>query len=94
MGEAKDRRPRRITLNGSQWRIKWQTLPGQWGACDPTIKTIWLHPTLVGFDLLEFLLHEFHHGKAPHHDEQYVEETSREIADLIWSLRKLIFTED
>ena len=65
---------RTVYINGERWKIRRAKLRGKYGDCDYKTRTIRIHHTLTGTELLDTLLHELIHARWPDLLESSVEE--------------------
>jgi hypothetical protein len=71
---ARTRKNRTVYIAGERWKIVRSKLRGKYGECDYNARTIRIHDTLTGTDLLDTLLHEVIHARWPDLLESSVEE--------------------
>lgn len=65
---------RTVYINGERWKIRRARLRRAYGECDYNTRTIRIHHTLVGTELMDTLLHELIHARWPDLQESSVEE--------------------
>jgi hypothetical protein len=79
------RRPiaRAVYINGQRWKVRFCKLRGRYGDCDYDTKTIRIHHTLTGRELMDTLLHELIHARWPDLLESAVEEFAETLAHVL-----------
>jgi len=65
---------RTVWIGNQRWKIRRAKLRGEYGHCDYATKTIRIHHTLTGTELMDTLLHELIHARWPDLLESSVEE--------------------
>jgi hypothetical protein len=80
---ARVRRTRSVYIADQRWKIVRARLRGKYGECDYTNRTIRIHHTLAGTDLLDTLLHELIHARWPDLLESSVEEFSETLTAVL-----------
>jgi len=71
---ARRRTARTVYINGERWKIRRAALRKLYGDCNYDTKTIRIHHTLSGAELMDTLLHELIHARWPDLLESSVEE--------------------
>ena len=82
---SKPRTVRSHRFRGTRYRVIWRELQGDWGLCEPN-KELVIDPRAGGFARLDTIIHESMHACVPDLDEEAVDETSEDIAKLLWRL--------
>jgi len=79
------RRPtsRAVYINGERWKIRFCALRGRYGDCDYDTRTIRIHHTLTGTELMDVLIHELVHARWPDLLESAVEEFAATITHVL-----------
>lgn len=67
----------------SRWTLVPARLAGVYGECDYDKKTIRIHHTLRGIELLDTLIHELIHARWPDLSEDAVEEFASTLAAIV-----------
>jgi Rad3-related DNA helicase len=80
---ARQRRQRTVEINGQRWTIRRAKLRGAYGDCNYETKTIRIHHTLAGAELMDTLLHELIHARWPDLMESSVEEFANTMAAVL-----------
>ena len=62
---ARQRIQRTVYINGERWKIRRAKLRGCYGDCNYATRTIRVHHTLAGTELMDTLLHEMIHARWP-----------------------------
>ncbi len=80
-----------ITILGKRWNLVYKPVAGDvdGGYCDPPTrpkKQIVVDSRLVGVEKLRVELHEMLHAADWYKDEEWVDETSADIAGVLWKL--------
>lgn len=68
------RRGMTVYINGERWKIRFCRLRGKYGDCDYDSRTIRIHDTLTGTELMDVLIHELVHARWPDLLKSAVEE--------------------
>lgn len=74
---------RTVWINGERWKIRRAKLRGAYGDCNYATKTIRIHHTLAGTELLDTLLHELIHARWPDLLESSVEEFASTLTGVL-----------
>jgi hypothetical protein len=77
------KRIRVVYLNGQRWRITRAKMRSLWGDCDFDARTIRIHETLTGRELMDTLIHEMVHGRWPDLQESAVAEFASVVAEVL-----------
>jgi hypothetical protein len=85
---------RTVWVNGERWTIRRAKLRGKYGDCDYTTRTIRIHHTLTGTELMDTLLHELIHARWPDLLESSVEEFASTVTGVLDSERFTRHEED
>ena len=73
---------RTVWINGQRWKIRRAKLRGKDGDCNYATRTLRIHYTLTGTDLMDTLLHEMIHARWP----DLLETSVSEFATLLTSV--------
>lgn len=73
---------RTVWINGQRWKICRAKLRGKDGDCNYATRTLRIHYTLTGTDLMDTLLHEMIHARWP----DLLETSVSEFATLLTSV--------
>lgn len=76
---------RTVYINGERWKIRRAKLRGAYGDCNYATKTIRIHHTLAGTELMDTLLHELIHARWPDLLESSVEEFATTLTSVLAS---------
>lgn len=76
-------RRRTVYIGDARWKIERASLRGKYGECDYGSRTIRIHHTLAGDELLDTLLHELIHARWPDLQESSVEEFAGTLAHVL-----------
>jgi len=82
---------RTVWINGERWTIRRAKLRGVYGDCNYATRTIRIHHTLAGTELMDTLLHELIHARWPDLLESSVEEFAATLTAVLDAER---FTRD
>lgn len=74
---------RTVYINGERWKIRRAKLRGKYGDCDYATRTIRIHHTLAGGELMDTLLHELIHARWPDLLESSVEEFAATLTSVL-----------
>lgn len=74
---------RTVYINGERWKIRRARLRRCYGDCNYATKTIRIHHTLTGTDLMDTLLHELIHARWPDLLESSVEEFAGTLSTVL-----------
>jgi hypothetical protein len=77
------RKNRIVYLNGQRWRVVRSKLRNVWGDCDYDTRTIRIHETLTGRELMDTLIHELTHARWPDLQESAVAEFATLLAEVL-----------
>jgi hypothetical protein len=80
---ARRRRMRVVYLNGQRWKVCRAKLRSVWGDCDFDKRTIRIHETLAGRELMDTLIHELTHARWPDLQESAVAEFASLLAEVL-----------
>lgn len=80
---ARQRRTRTVYIAGQRWKIRRAKLRGRYGDCDYATRTIRIHHTLSGTELMDTLLHEMIHARWPDLLESSVEEFAATLTGVL-----------
>lgn len=80
---ARRRTARTVYINGERWKIRRARLRNCYGDCNYATKTIRIHHTLVGTELMDTLLHELIHARWPDLLESSVEEFAETLTTVL-----------
>ena len=80
---ARQRVQRTVWIGEQRWKIRRAKLRGKYGDCDYAKRTIRIHQTLTGAELMDTLLHELIHARWPDLLESSVEEFASTLAGLL-----------
>jgi hypothetical protein len=77
------RRSTTVEIHGDRWKIVKAKLRGCYGDCNYATKTIRIHHTLTGTELMDTLLHELIHARWPDIMETSVAEFASTLASVL-----------
>jgi hypothetical protein len=80
---ARQRIQRTVYIGGQRWKIRRAKLRGCYGDCNYATKTIRVHHTLTGTELMDTLLHEMIHARWPDLQESSVEEFAATLTGVL-----------
>lgn len=80
---ARQRVQRTVYIGDQRWKIRRAKLRGKYGDCDYARRTIRIHHTLAGAELMDTLLHELIHARWPDLLESSVEEFASTLASVL-----------
>ena len=85
--KKRNRKPphRHITLRGQKWRMKTRRVDDEdRGECIRAEKTITIDPDLTSFDRMDTIIHECLHGCFRDIEEDAIDPTATDIAQVLW----------
>jgi hypothetical protein len=80
---ARQRIQRTVYIGGQRWKIRRAKLRGCYGDCNYATRTIRIHHTLTGTELMDTLLHEMIHARWPDLLESSVEEFAATLTGVL-----------
>jgi hypothetical protein len=81
--------PQRIRIRGQYWLLLskvMRKLDGIVSHPKDSQKELWIRRSLVGFELLESLIHEMLHAAFPDVTEAVIDEVAHDISTVLWEL--------
>lgn len=74
------KRIRSVTIQGKRWRVVWDKLPKDWGACSTTEHVIEMDSGIRdNITYANILIHEMLHGMLPNIEEECITQMADEL---------------